>query len=251
MHFIKNLAAPVTNTYFFVFLGFGDYFVMLLERSCKFLDLPENPYKAKREHIKKCLDAVEEKKQKISDLVEKACDLLQEITNEPQFNRGKAAQFNTTVRQADVMIASCKTMLSDAQETIDELMKIMSTMKSFSRVLRFAGFGATCYTIYQLSPSTSTVDSMAPYVPATGLTLLKKFVLNRGLKYVGFGALCAVAAYSWLSLFPSRAYGFRDDLEELKLKHKRFTNALYELEETLRISNEGFANELRSSGDSV
>ena len=213
--------------------------------------MPENPYNAKREHVKECLNVVEEKKQKVYDLVEKACDLLQEITNDPQFNRAKAAQFNSTVRQADVMIASCKTALSDAEETIDELTKIMSTMKVFSRLLRFAGFGMTCYTMYHMSPSTSTVDSLASYVPSTGLSLLRKFVLNRGLKYAGFGTFCVVAGYSWLSFFPSRAYAFRDDLEELKLQHKRFTNDLTELEERLKIANEDFIKQSQSRGDSV
>lgn len=194
---------------------------------------------------------VEEKKDKVYELVEKACDLLQEITNDPEFNRRKADQFNNTVRQANVMIASCKTILSDAEETIDELTKIMSTMKGFSRVLRFAGFGMTCYGMYRMNPSTSTVDSLASYVPSTGLSLLTKFVLNRGLKFVGFGALCAVAGYGWLSLFPSKAYAFRDDLEELKLKHKRFTNALVGLEERLKIASEDFIKLSQSRGESV
>ena len=223
----------------------------MLERTCKFLDLPENPYNAKREHVKECLNVVEEKKQKAYDLVDKACDLLQEITDDPEFNRAKATQFNNTVRQANVMIASCKTVLSDAEETIDELTKIMSTMKVFSRIVRFAGFGGTCYGIYHMNPSTSSLDSLASYMPSAGQTLLRKFFLNRGLKCVGFGILCVVAAYSWLSLFPSRAYAFRDDLEELKLKHKRFTNALTELEERLKIANEDYIKQSQSRGDSV
>lgn len=221
---------------------FGSYLshVGLLELVCKFLDLPENPYKAKREHIKECLKEVEEQKQKAIEHVEKACDLLQDITNEPQFNHNKAAEFNTAVRHANDAITSCKDFLNDAEETMDELLKIMSTMKTFSRFLRLGGFGVTCYTLYHMSPSTSTVDSLATYAPPTAINLLRKLALNPGLRYGGFAATCAFAGYAWLSLFPSKAYAFRDDLEELKLKHKRLTRALQRLEQRLKTVKEAF-----------
>ena len=221
---------------------FGSYLshVGLLELVCKFLDLPENPYKAKRDHIKECLKEVEEQNQKAIEHVEKACDLLQEITNEPQFNHNKADEFNTAVRHANVSITSCKDFLNDAEETMDELLKIMSTMKAFSRFLRLGGFGVTCYTLYHMSPSTSTVDSLATYVPPTAINLLRNLALNPGLKYGGFAAACAFAGYAWLSLFPSKAYAFRDDLEELKLKHKRLTRALQRLEQRLKNMSEEF-----------
>jgi hypothetical protein len=202
--------------------------------------MPENPYRAKREHVKECLKDVEEQKQKAFELVEKACDLLQQITNEPQFNHNKAAEFNSTVRHANVIIKSCQDLLNDAEETTDELLKIMSTMKNFSRALRLFGFGATCYGVYQMSPSTSTVDSLAGHIPTTAVNLLRKLAPNPGLKYIGFAATCTVAAYAWLSLFPSKAYAFRDDLEELKLKHKRLTRALQRLEQRLKTMAEEF-----------
>lgn len=71
-------------------LGFGSYtcFVSLLERACTLLDLPESLYNAKRQHIKECLKEVEEKKKRVFQLVEKTCDLLQDITNDPQLNSG-------------------------------------------------------------------------------------------------------------------------------------------------------------------
>ncbi len=235
-----KLLVILIKIFIFFILEFGAYtcHVGLLELACKFLDLPENPYKAKREHVKECLKEVEEQKQRAFELVEKACDLLQEITHEPHFNHNKAAEFNSTVRQANVFIASCKDWLSDAEETINELMKIMSTMKIFSRILRLAGFGATCYGLYRMSPSTSTVDSLATYIP--GPTIIRTLVSNPGLKYIGLAASCTVAGYGWLSLFPSRAYAFRDDLEELQLKHNRLTRALQNLEHRLKIVNEDF-----------
>ena len=194
---------------------------------------------------------VEENKTKISELVEMACDLLQEIIKEPQFNRRKAAQFNSTVRRANVLIESCRDMLSEVEMTMNELTRNVSTIKWLSRLLRTTGFGLTCWGIYHICPSTSTVDSLTGYVPSTGLTLLRKFVLNRGLKYVSFGALCAVAGYGWASLYPSRTYAFRDSLKEIKLKHKFFCKALHGLEKQLKIANVDFIGEKQSRGDSV
>ena len=228
------------SIYIFIILELGSYayFVSLLELVSKSLDLPENLYTAKREHIKECLKEVEENKQKLFELVETACDILQEITRDDKFNQRKADAFNSTVRQANVIVESCKDLLSDAEETIDELMKIMSTMKTVSRSIRFAGFGVTIYMLYQMSNSTSTVDSLASYIPQAVLTLIWELVGNFRLKHIGFAALCAVAGYAWLSLFPSRAYAFRDDLEDLKLKHKRLTHALRGLEKRLEAATE-------------
>ena len=95
------------------------------------------------------------------------------------------------------------------------------------------------------------LDSLARYMPATGVTLLRKFFLNRGLKYASFAALCTVAGVGWLSLYPTRAYAFRDDLEELRLEYKRFCKALHGLEKQLKIAKEDFIVESQSRGDNV
>jgi hypothetical protein len=130
---------------------------------------------------------------------------MQEIIRDDKFNHNKAAAFNSTVRQANTIIESCKDLLSNAEKTIDELMQNMSTIKIASRLFRFVGFGVTCYGLYHMSPSSSTVDSLASYIPPTGLTLMRGLVLNRGVKFVGFAATCAVAGCAWLSLFPQQS----------------------------------------------
>ena len=219
-------------------LGFGSYtyFVSLLQRACKFLDLPENLYNAKREHVKECLKEVEEKKKRVFQLVEQACDLLQDITNEPQLNDGKTAQFNCNVKQANVIIESCREMLSSAQETINELTKIAHVIKWFSRAVRLVGFGMTCYFLYHMIPSTTAhVDSLATYLTPTTLSLIEKFIPIRGLKYVSFATSCAAAGYGWLALFQRKEYAFRNHVEELKLKHERLEMSLHELEDRLKI----------------
>ena len=178
---------------------------------------------------------------------------MQEIIRDDKINHNKAAAFNSTVRQANTIIESCKDFLSNAEKNIDELMQNTSTIKIASRLLRFAGFGATCYGLYHMSPSESTVDSLATYIPPTGLTLMRGLILNRGVKFaVGF-ATCAVAGCAWLSLFPSRAYTFRDDVVKLKLKHELLTCSLRGLERRLEVASEDVhkSNQLSDREDSV
>ena len=158
---------------------------------------------------------------------------MQEIISDDQFNSRKADAFNSNVRQANVIIKSCKELLSDAEKTVDELTTIMSTMKYFSRLLRFAGFGMTVYWLYY---STSTFDSLATYIP--GLNLIWEYL--SGQKPIPFVAACAASGYAWLSLFPSRAYAFRDDLQDLKLEHQRLTHSLHGLEKRLEAAIEDF-----------
>ena len=204
----------------------------MLELACKFLDLPENPYVAKREHVRECLRQVEEQKEEVFELIEKACEILLEITEDPHVNQSKAVQFNSIVRQADVLIESCNEFLSLADKTIDELEEIMSTMKIFSRVVRFAGFGVTCFGLYRMKLPSSTVGTLASYIPSTASSLIKN--LGPGMKYFTFATACAVSGYAWLSLFPSKVSGFLDDLEELKLKHERLTLEINRLDRRLK-----------------
>ena len=90
------------------------------------LDLPYNLFSAKRKHIKECIKEVEKETKKVSALVDTACDILQEIIKDDQFNSRKADAFNTKIRQAKLIIETCKKFLSDAKESIDELMPVMS-----------------------------------------------------------------------------------------------------------------------------
>ena len=206
----------------------------MLELAAKSLDLPNNLYNAKRQHIEECLKEVEDKKESLSQLVANACDLLQDIANEPELNVGKTTQFDNNVMQANAIIKSSMEMLSSAGETIDELMKVVHAIKMLSRALRFVGFGVTCYLLYH-APSTSTFKSLATYFPPTALSLVENFIPIDDLKNVSFAALCAGAGYSWLAWFPNKAYAFRDHLEELKLKHKRLKISLHELENRFKI----------------
>lgn len=222
--------------FFFLALGSHTTLVGLLELACKVLDLPENAYKAKQEHIKECLKEFEVQKENVFTLVEKACDLMEKITSETSDYRRKASEieFNRIVRQANVIIESCKDFLSDADETIEELIKITSVLKNFSRVLRFLGWGATCYTAYKITYSSPSVDSLANSIPSTGLSLLRKLAIGSGLKGVSFATVCVASGYAWLSFLPSRVFTFRNDLENLKLKHRRLKKALHHLERRLK-----------------
>jgi hypothetical protein len=196
---------------------------------------------------------------------------MQEIITDDKFNHNKAAAFNSTVRQANTIIESCKDLIPpNAEETIDELMQNISTIKLASRLFRFVGFGVTCYGLYHImSPSKSTMDSLASYIPPTGPTLIQELVRKLGrqftyipfscptsirepmrkldLKSVGFAAACSVASYAWLSLSPTRAYAFQDDL----VKQKRLTCTLRyhrrDLETTLKTASDIVHAHQRSS----
>ena len=233
----QNLTPRYCYLFFYLYLleyGSFAYQVGLLKVFSEMLDLPKNLYTAKQKHIEECLKQVEIHTQKVLKLVETACDIMQEIISDDEFNSRKADAFNSNVRQANAIIESCKELLSDAEETIDELTTIMSTMKYFSRLLRFAGFGMTVYWLYY--NSTSTFDSLATYIP--DLNLIWEYL--SGQKPIPFVAACAASGYAWLSLFPSRAYAFRDGLEDLKLKHRRLTHSLHGLEKRLEAAIEDF-----------
>ena len=126
-------------------------------------------------------------------------------------------------------------MLSSAEETINELTKIAHVIKWFSRAFYLVGFGVTCYFLYDVIPFTSTVDSLATYLTPTTLSLIENFIPIRGLKYVSFATLRALAGYGWLALFPRKEYAFRNHVEELKLKHKRLEMSLNGLQDRLKI----------------
>ena len=162
--------------------------------------------------------------------------LLYDITKDPQLNDGKTAQFNCNVKQANVIIESCRGMLSSAEETINELTKIAHVIKWFFRAFNLVGFGVTCYFLYHTIPSTTThVDSLATYLTPTTLSLIEKFIPIRSLKYFSFATLCALAGYGWLALLPRKEYAFRNHVEELKLKRKRLEMSLHGLQDRLKI----------------
>ena len=210
--------------------------VGLLELVCKFLDVPENPYKAEQEHVKKCLKQVENQLEEISEREKKACGILQEIIREPQLlYSAKAVEFNFTVEQANVIIESCQKVLAHAQKVVDKLFTTMSIKKGLSRLSRLAGFGVTCYWLYNMSTFTSTMDSLASNVLPTAINLLKEIAHITGLQYVAFPAACAFAGYGWLSLYPSKVYAFQADLRGFKLEHERLKFALDGLEKKLKI----------------
>lgn len=210
--------------------GLGSFtsLIGLLELACKFLDFPENPYQAKREHIRECLKAVEEQKQQLFQLVNDATEILDSIIQEPKFNHAKALQFDNVVRQANDVIESCKDYLDTAMETIEELTTNMTIFKWCSRGLRFTGWGLTCYGIYHFTPS-STLDTLTSYVPTRPMGLIG--TISKATAY-------ALSGYMWMSLFPSGAYTFHDSLASLKCQHLRLTQELNNLKRRLKTAQD-------------
>ena len=224
---------------FFLALGSHTCLVGLLELASKSLDVTENAYNAERKHVKECLEEVEEQKKIVFGLVNDACRILQEITREPRFNYAKAIEFDNIVGQANVIIESCGEFLSSAKATIDKLMKNPKMMKIMSRLARVTGIGVTCYGLYHMTPTSSSLDSLANVVPPTGLSVIKKLFFSSKLNYIGLAGACAFSAYAWLSLYPRRAYTMRDDLVDLKSRHERLTIGLKLLDERLKVTIHG------------
>ena len=224
---------------FFFEPGLGSFtsLIGLLELACKFLDIPENPYQAKREHIRECLKAVEEQKQQLFQLVNDATEILDSIIQEPKFNHAKALQFDNVVRQANDVIESCKDYLDTAMETIDELTTNMTIFKWCSRGLRLTGWGLTCYGIYHFTPS-STLDTLTSYVPTRQMDLIGKICLDSRFNFVSKATAYAVSWYMWMSLFPSGAYTFHDSLASLKCQHLRLTQGLNNLKRRLKTAQD-------------
>ena len=232
--FISLLSSAKLQPYnsIFAILEFGwcVCLINLLERASKALDLIKDLYTAKQEHIEECLKKVDERKSALFQLVEKACDIMQQIIRDPKFDPNKAAEFNSIVRQANEIMKTCKEFLSEAEKTIDELTEIMSTMKWLSRFLRLGGWLLTGYVLYHAG-LTSTVNSLLSYIPSSFPTLINDHKGN-----VGPALLTTVwlsSGFAWLLWFPSKAYAFRDNLEKLKKKHKRLTIELQEVDRRL------------------
>lgn len=226
---LKKKEGVLRGLYHITALGSHASFVGLLELACKFLDVPENPYKAKREHISACLSDIEDQKQQLSELLSQACNILRDIIREKEFDHDKASEFDNIVKQANDVIKSCKGLLATAEETIEKLTSYMNIMKWFSRGVRFAGFGLTCYGLYHMTPSSSSLDTLANYVTPNQLDLIQKVCFDSKLNVLAMVAACTASGYMWLSLYPSRAYAFHDSLAGLGYKHLRLTKELQSL----------------------
>ena len=192
---------------FFLELGNQANLFAILELASSFLDVPEDPFPAQREYIVNCLKDIEEQKQRIFQSVEQVSRILSEIIDSDEVDVLKGKQFDNVVREAHVQIDSCRRRLAGVEATILKLSTKMNTVKWFSRTFRVAGLGVSCYYFYQKYQESSI--SLPVFVTASG-----------------------VAGAMWLSLFPSRAYGFYELLSKLASKHRLLNEQL----ENLRIS---------------
>ena len=214
----------------------------LLEAFCKAFDIPKHLYRAKQDHISECLKAVKSREQELSQLVGGAAQILQSVFKEPTFDHAKALEFDNIVKQANNVIESCEENLDTAMKTIEELTTKMTIFKWCSRGLFLTGWGLACYGIYHFTPS-STLDTLASYVPTRQLDLIGKICLNSKFSIASKATACAVSCYMWMSLFPRHTYStFNNSLEDLGNRHFRLTNSLKHLEKTLRTDEIDFGN---------
>jgi hypothetical protein len=112
-----------------------------MELACACLDTAEDPFPGQRQYIVQCLQDVKMQQEQIGSLVEQASVLLNEILQHEGVDYLKGRQFDNVVREARVLIESCKRRLNGAEQAITELSQKMGTVKWASRALRVTGMG--------------------------------------------------------------------------------------------------------------
>ncbi|XP_046840212.1 uncharacterized protein LOC124434366 [Xenia sp. Carnegie-2017] len=221
--------------YHIIVLGSQTLTIKLLEVISDNLDIPGNLYSAKREYAEECLRLVEEKYYPTLDVIEKASDLLVELTRD--FEPHKVDIFNSYVGRAQLEIQLCRDFLDEAKTAIDELMEKVSIVKYVSRGVRLLGWGVTCYSLYRITSSTSKLEDLANYVVPLRSAAVKKLILRLPL-LAGY----AISGYLWLSSFrPKRAYELRENLEKMQYKHSFFMMQLKYLDRRLELLQNDFS----------
>jgi hypothetical protein len=110
-----------------------------MELACACLDKPEDPFPGKRQYVLQCFQDVKAQQEQIGSLVEQASALLNEILQNEEVDYIKGRQFDNVIREARVLIESCKRRLTGAEQAISELSDKMGTVKWASRGLRATG----------------------------------------------------------------------------------------------------------------
>ena len=181
----------------------------MLELACTFLDVPRNPYPAEREYISGSLAEIERQKRAIYEILREAGDILRQIVDDDKFDINKGAQFDNSVRKAELEIQICQRRLDGAKKTTVQLMNKMRSVKWFSRAVRVLGIVLTWYFVYyKYSDSTVSLPVM----------------------FLGF----LLSAMVWLSFFPSNAYDFYETLSKLNVKHRLLSEGLESIKERLK-----------------
>jgi hypothetical protein len=112
-----------------------------MELACACLDKPEDPFPGKRQYVLQCFQDVKAQQEQIGSLVEQASALLNETLQNGEVDYIKGRQFDNVIREARVLIESCKRRLTGAEQAISELSDKMGTVKWASRGLCATGMG--------------------------------------------------------------------------------------------------------------
>ena len=120
-------------------LGNHAHLFAMMELACACLNTPEDPFPGQRQYIVQCLEDVKMQQEQIASLVEQASGLMNEILQHEEVDYLKGRQFDNVVREARVLIESCKRRLNGAEQAIAELSQKMSSVKLASRALRATG----------------------------------------------------------------------------------------------------------------
>ena len=98
----------------FIELGNQAHLFAIMELACACLDKPEDPFPGKRQYVLQCFQDVKAQQEQIGSLVEQASALLNEILQNEEVDYIKGRQFDNVIREARVLIESCKRRLTGA-----------------------------------------------------------------------------------------------------------------------------------------
>ncbi|CAB4044109.1 Hypothetical predicted protein, partial [Paramuricea clavata] len=117
-------------------LGNHAHLFAIMELACACLNTPEDPFPGQRQYIVQCHEDVKMQQEQIASLVEQASGLMNEILQHKEVDYLKGRQFDNVVREATVLIESCKRRLNGAEQAISELSQKMSSVNWASRAIR-------------------------------------------------------------------------------------------------------------------
>jgi predicted nucleic acid-binding Zn-ribbon protein len=192
--------------------------IALVQMACQYLDAQDEPFNAERDAVRRSVKQIEREIDNISVKVEKASDLLRRIIEicdhaDHREVHKITREFDNVVREANVDIRSCDIHLEGANENIKSLLFKINSIRWAHRGMRLGGFGLSAYYFY------------GKYCDGT-INMPSAFLAG------GFSLVM------WLAIFPTKAYKYYNQLNDLQQQHDEMRRQLTILREKLQSAND-------------
>ena len=174
----------------------------------RFIDVREDPYRAKIKQITKMLENVESRETEIEALVEDAGTILKTIIQEGRLLEVSANLFDNAVREARLRISFNSKTLSEVEAIIQAVKHKASVFKWTSRIVRSTCVAVVCSWLYEQYKN----DTIGPSL-ALGCSMLVTLVI--------------------LSMYPEKAYTLSESVDDLLVRYQLLFDRLKYLEELI------------------